>query len=204
VGGREILFLDYAAKGKPFNIVIADPSGIQAESIQILLNGEPLEGNFLSGAGAGTEETSLALTAYPPPQKQIDTLKIIAQDYAGNKAVSVFAYMPGEDLDIRFLSCHPNPFSVKPLGDNTYKLVRFAFLLTDIASEVTLSIYTVAGRRIWTWKSVDLIGYQEVPWNGLDKDGYRIANGTYYAKLTAKNGKKNIKKITRIAKLEGY
>ena len=49
-----------------------------------------------------------------------------------------------------------------------------------------------------------LIGYQEIEWDGRDMDGYRIANGTYYAKLTASNAKRKVKKIIRIAKLEGY
>jgi hypothetical protein len=204
VGGREILFLDYAAKGKPFNIMISDPSGIRMSSVQVLLNKEPMETDILSGSNKTAGETSVSLTAYPAPQKQIDTLTVTAQDYAGNTSRSVFAYMPGEDLSIRFLSCHPNPFNVKPLGNSTYRQVRFAFLLTDIASEVNLSVYTVSGRKIWVWKNSGIIGYQEVPWNGLDREGYRIANGTYYAKLVAKSGKKSVKKTIRIAKLEGY
>ncbi|MBD3393846.1 MAG: hypothetical protein GF418_17070 [Chitinivibrionales bacterium] len=204
VAGREVLFLDYAAKGKPFNVFITDPSGVAAGSIQLLLNGTPLDESLRSDARAEEDGSTVTLTAYPPPQRDIDSLTIIADDYAGNEARKVFAYMPGEDLRIRFLSCHPNPFSAKPTADGGYRTVRFAYLLTDIATEVTLSVYTIAGRKVWTWKGIDLIGYQEVPWNGLTSDGYRLANGTYYAKLAAKNSSKSVKKITKIAKLEGY
>jgi flagellar hook assembly protein FlgD len=49
-----------------------------------------------------------------------------------------------------------------------------------------------------------MIGYQEISWDGRDHDGYRIANGTYYAKLIVKNKSKKLKKLIKIAKLEGY
>jgi flagellar hook assembly protein FlgD len=77
-------------------------------------------------------------------------------------------------------------------------------MLTDAANDVQLTIYTVTGRPIKTWKFSNLIGYQEISWDGRDLDGYRIANGTYYAKLTVKNKSKKLKKLIKIAKLEGY
>ena len=55
-----------------------------------------------------------------------------------------------------------------------------------------------------------MIGYQEIAWDGTTLNnrrrnkGYRIANGTYYAKLVAKNRYRKVQKIIRIAKLEGY
>jgi flagellar hook assembly protein FlgD len=83
-------------------------------------------------------------------------------------------------------------------------MVRFAFLLTDAASSVSLSIYTVSGKKIKTFSLSDLIGYHQIAWDGRDYEGYRIANGTYYAKLIAKNDRKKVKQIIRIAKLEGF
>jgi hypothetical protein len=204
VAGREILFLDYAARGKPFSVFITDSSGVLKNSVRLLLNGQELGDEFHSEVRSEEDGATATLTAYPPPQKDVDSLTVIAKDLAGNEARKVFAYMPGEELSIRFFSCHPNPFSAKRIAENSYRIVRFAYLLTDLAKEVKISIYTIAGRKIWTWDGVDLIGYQEVPWNGLTHDGYRIANGTYYAKLVAKNEVKTVKKIIRIAKLEGY
>jgi flagellar hook assembly protein FlgD len=99
---------------------------------------------------------------------------------------------------------HPNPFTARSNGDGTVSKIRFAFLLTDLASGVTLSVYTVSGKKIRTWSLTDLIGYQQVAWDGRDFEGYRIANGTYYAKLIAKNDRKKVQQIIRIAKLEGF
>jgi hypothetical protein len=136
--------------------------------------------------------------------RTVDSLVVRAHDYAGNSSEMAFAYMPGEDLRIKFFSCHPNPFTARKTSGGT-KLVRFAYLLTDIADDVILSIHSMSGKRVWTWKSGgDQIGYQEVAWNGITDTGYRTANGTYYAKLVASNDQKRVKKIIRIAKLEGY
>lgn len=206
VAGKEILFVDYAAKNKPFNIFITDSSGILLSSIQLLLNGNPLESDYKSSSITGENLSTVVLTAYPQKMNAVDSLTIIAEDNAGNRAVKVFTYRPGENLKIKFFSCHPNPFTAKP-----GKLTRFPFLLTDIATKVTLTIYTISGRKVWRWKSsTELIGYQEIAWDGTTQNrrsenmGYRIANGTYYAKLVAKNKYKTVQKIIRIAKLEGY
>jgi hypothetical protein len=146
------------------------------------------------------------VTAYPQKMNLIDSLTVMAEDNAGNKAIKTFAYRPGEKLSIRFFSCHPNPFTAKP-----GKLVRFAYLLTDLATDVSLTIYTISGRKVWTWENTgELIGYQEIAWDGTTlnqrmlNQGYRIANGTYYAKLVVKNKDTKIHKIIRIAKLEGF
>jgi flagellar hook assembly protein FlgD len=114
--------------------------------------------------------------------------------------------MPGEDLTIKFFSCYPNPFSAKQdTHGATLQTIRFAFLLTDVARDVSIIIYTIGGRVVWKWeKTGGTIGYQEVEWDGKTTDGHRIANGSYYAKLIAVNDSKKVIKNIRIAKLEGY
>ena len=79
-----------------------------------------------------------------------------------------------------------------------------AYLLTDVADEVTLTIHTVSGALVRSWNFRTIIGYQEVVWDGRNQRGFRIANGTYYLKLVAKNKKRSLRKIIPIAKLEGY
>jgi hypothetical protein len=206
VDGREIVFLDYAAKDKPFNLLLNDPSGIVPASVAVRLNGKSLDAGDMSTVSGSNNYGDVAITAYPRKQRSVDSLAVYAEDFAGNNATAVFAYMPGEDLRIQFLSCHPNPFTAaQDRSGNTAKTIRFAFLLTDIARDVSLTVYTIGGNVVWSWrKSTGIIGYQEVEWNGKTSGGNRIANGTYYAKLVAASeGKKAVKKI-RIAKLEGY
>jgi hypothetical protein len=205
VYGRELKFIDYAAKDKPFNIMIADPSGIDPSSVAVLLNRKPLGNNERSMSKRNGDLSTMTVTAYPAPERPIDTLTVLARDLAGNASEQSYAFMPGENFDLKFLSCHPNPFSLRSRGVNGQpQIVRFAFLLTDKPDEVTLAVYTVTGEKIVSLPALVTIGYQEVPWDGRDGDGYRIANGTYYAKMTARQGGKTVKKLIRIAKLEGY
>jgi CARDB./Peptidase family C25. len=206
VNGRELVFLDYSAKGKPFNIMLNDASGVLPASIQVFLNHKILDSNSISRTAHGNNLNNIALTAFPQKQYTIDSLSVYAQDLAGNATTAVFAYMPGEDLAIKFFSCYPNPFSARQdINGNTLQTIRFAFLLTDVARDVTITIYTIGGRVVWKWENTaGTIGYQEVEWNGKTTSGYRIANGTYYAKLIAVNDSKKVIKSIRIAKLEGY
>lgn len=206
VNGRELVFLDYAAKGKPFNIILNDASGIAPSSIKVLLNKKSLDSGSLSSTSNPSDLSAISVTAYPKKEYRIDSMSVYAEDLAGNGSATVFAYMPGEDLTIKFFSCHPNPFSAKQdLRGNTQQIIRFAFLLSDVARDASITIYTIGGRAVWKWENASgTIGYQEVEWNGKTSSGYRIANGTYYAKLIAVNDSKKVVQSIRIAKLEGY
>lgn len=204
VAGRTLNFTDYAAKYKPFSIFISDPSGIDPQSVKLLLNGKALNKENYSTINESKDFNNLSITAYPTPKHKIDSLQIAAMDLAGNNAVKTVTYLPGEDLSVKFLACHPNPFTARQMPNGQIRNVRFAFLLTDVAESISLTIYTVSGKPIRSWSLSSLIGYQEIRWDGRDKDGFRIANGTYYAKLVAKNKQKKVTKIIRIAKLEGY
>jgi hypothetical protein len=206
VNGKEITFLDYAAKGKPFNIFISDASGINPNSIQILLNQKPLDSSFVSKIYSSSNLSEINATAFPKKEYKIDSLNIIAEDLAGNMSKSSFAYMAGEDLSIKHFSCHPNPFTAKQdEKGNTIQTIRFAFLITDFATNASIKIYTISSKMIWKWeKNEGVIGYNEVAWDGKTLNGDRIANGTYYAKLTVTNDQRKVSSIIRIAKLEGY
>jgi hypothetical protein len=204
VHGRELSFLDYAAKDKPFSIFFDDPSGIDPYSIGVTLNGDTLDTTQFSPVSRTDDLFALMMTAYPPKQNRIDSLRITGVDLAGNRTMKTVAYMPGEELSITFLSCHPNPFTARQNRGETISEIRIAFLLTDVAEEVSLEIFSIAGRGVRKWSFQDIIGYQEVPWDGKTASGFRIANGTYYLKLVARNEYRRVKKIIRIAKLEGY
>jgi|GEM_PF-1235910 hypothetical protein len=206
VNGRELTFLDYAAKGKPFNISLTDASGVVPATVKVLLDRKNLDSALVSGIPVQSDMREVSCTAYPKKESAVDSLTIIAEDFAGNSAASTFAYMPGEELAIKNFSCHPNPFTAKQDNSgNTVQTIRFAFLLTDVAQSASLTVYTIGSRAVWKWQRDDgIIGYQEVPWDGKTSQGYRIANGTYYAKLVVTNGSKRIFSTIRIAKLEGY
>lgn len=204
VSGKTLTTIDYAAKNRPFSIHIADASGIFPQSIKLRKNGILLTSADYSSPDLTVDLRTINLTTYPQSERRIDSLTIYAADLAGNQSSRTVAYLPGTELAIKYLSCHPNPFTARKRDDGSIEQIRFAFLLTDIAQQVTISIYTVSSKKIKTWYLNERIGYQQILWNGRDRDGFRIANGTYYIKLTAKNDRKSVNKTIRIAKLEGY
>jgi hypothetical protein len=204
VYGKEISRLDYTAKDRPFTIIVSDPSGVLPQSVELYLNGRRLASTAHSEVPTTGDLRSMNLSAYPEAEHRVDSLQVFCTDLAGNPAKRTFTYLPGADLTIKSFSCHPNPFTARKRPDGSIAKIRFAFLLTDIAKRATLTIYTVSGKNIISWNRSELIGYQQIEWDGRDRDGYRLANGTYYAKLTVANDRKKTKKIIRIAKLEGF
>lgn len=204
VHGRSLDFVDYAAKDKPFSITISDPSELDPSSIMLFHNKRKLSEEKYSQIPFSGDLEHISITADPHKESSRDSLTIRVMDLAGNQADRTFQYLPGKNLSIQFFSCHPNPFTAARRQDETITTIRFSYMLTDAANDIQLTIYTVTGHTVKTWKFNNLIGYQEIPWDGRDRDGYRIANGTYYAKLTVRNRTKKLKKIIKIAKLEGY
>ena len=76
-------------------------------------------------------------------------------------------------VEIENLLVYPNP--IRDYGYFTFELMHEA--------TVTINIYTITGRRIQTitadHRPTALNNFAEIPWNGRDADGDRIANGTY-------------------------
>jgi flagellar hook assembly protein FlgD len=90
----------------------------------------------------------------------------------------------------------PNPFS-----SGTY----FTFELTEKPEELSIRIYTAAGRMIKEIKktSAELnTGYNRIFWEGTDEDNDKLGNGVYFYKITA--GRNGIKcsVIQKLAKIE--
>ncbi|MCU0606376.1 MAG: type IX secretion system sortase PorU [Candidatus Edwardsbacteria bacterium] len=82
-------------------------------------------------------------------------------------------------LRVESLFNYPNPFR-----DRTW----FTFQIRQ-AADVTIKVFTVAGRLIRTIEAPGLApGYNQVRWDGLDGDGDALANGVYLYKVVMKSG----------------
>jgi flagellar hook assembly protein FlgD len=69
---------------------------------------------------------------------------------------------------------YPNPF---------YPITTITFDL-HTESNVELVIYNVEGKRIKTLvNGQQRVGVHEIPWNGLDDSGNRVASGVYLYRL---------------------
>jgi len=93
-------------------------------------------------------------------------------------------FVVSSEAKVLYAYNYPNPFT-----ENTY----FTFKLTQIPDEMSINIFTVAGRLI---KKIKLSGaelnidFNKIYWDGKDEDGDEIANGVYFYKMIMKsNGK---------------
>lgn len=116
-----------------------------------------------------------------PGDPAIRIASIEARD-AGNRRLEV-ALGAGPLLPAprhsRLLGAHPNPFNPS---------TRIAFRV-EAPGGVTVSIYTLAGRRIKTLLATRLdIGAHELGWDGTDDRGARVASGVYHVRLVSEGG----------------
>ncbi len=89
----------------------------------------------------------------------------------------------------------PNPFN---------DLTHFTFQLVSPSgnAEVTISVYTVTGRKIFELRDSAFQGFNKLPqqgWDGRDWDGDLIANGVYLYKIVADDGTHKVEKIEKLA-----
>ncbi len=86
-----------------------------------------------------------------------------------------FHTVSGSDLGLSEVLVYPNP------GDG---LRCFSFRVTE-ASTVSVSVYTIAGRRVEQISASCGQGYNQVLWDGLDRDGDPLATGSYIYSIEA-------------------
>jgi len=110
--------------------------------------------------------------------------KVRAWDNANNVSSVSFSVdlQSGSQLAVNDLLNHPNP-----MHDRT----TFYFELTRSVASLSIEVFTLSGRRIWSVNRHALRadnypnGDFSAVWNGQDSDGSRVASGVYIYKATA-------------------
>jgi hypothetical protein len=121
----------------------------------------------------------------PTMEKGHHTMKIIAFDSQNKVGIDSTSFVitnsgitDSADIYISKLLPYPNPYEYD--GD-----LQFTFNLSE-RSDVTISIYTITGRKIQKFNATCQKGFNSVKWNGRDKDGDKLANNSYIYKIKAK------------------
>ena len=103
------------------------------------------------------------------------------------------------ETDLRLLQVFnfPNPFSTE---------TAFTFHLTGLRmpDEVTLRIYTIAGRMVYERRLLPgevNIGFNTIPWDGRDQNGDPVANGVYFYKVSAVQEGKRVEVVEKLARV---
>ena len=183
------------------SILVQDQNGVDLSStaFQLLLDGHTPESLALPDSIANANQVSVqGLVSLASGDHQ---LVVQAQDCYGNRAEPVELQLRvAADFQLQVLGNYPNPFAATTV---------FAYRLTLPAEKLLLKIYSTSGRMI---RSIDArlessdplpltADYHELIWDGTDDQGYDVANGVYFYRLTAwRNGtsKEASGKIARI------
>ena len=123
-------------------------------------------------------------------------------DTNGNTREIQLEFAVANGFNVEVYGNYPNPFE-----DET--IISFDVVTGPLLDEFSIKIYTVSGRLIRTFYDNDHpndnlreTGYHEVLWDGLDEDGYPVANGVYFAIVKAVSNGKSVEKTLKLARLK--
>jgi hypothetical protein len=119
-------------------------------------------------------------------------LKVEAIDPASllSSSQESFSFSIQSELQLSKVVNYPNPMK---------RDTKFTFLFAnDKAGDVTIKIYTVAGRLIKSIIAAAQVGYNEIPWDGADAYGDTLANGVYFYRISAGDGEEKDNVIERL------
>ncbi|MGC9361902.1 MAG: C25 family cysteine peptidase, partial [Candidatus Syntrophosphaera sp.] len=190
--------------------VLSDANGIDVfdNTIRLYLNGSQIpETDYVTSIN--TDNVNRI-----PIKYQIDlgqgnyTLVIDCKDVNGNFNTREVQFLVNENFDVINVANYPNPVSGHAVDPKNDGRTRFTYVLTDDADEVTIKVYTVAGRLAKVFDNLPTgVGYHEYPrtlygWDCKDDFGYPLANGVYFYKIIARKGGKKIEKTMKMAILK--
>ncbi len=187
----------YVPRQPLFNVLLQDDSAIDLRPAGINVTIDniaiPYSDLMIPDSVTGLNDINISFKPELTPGEHY--LQVEAKDVHGNNNTSaVFNFKVGDDLDIHYLGNHPNPFKTETV---------FVYVLTDVAKNVSLKIYTVSGKLIRkiadnTMASPD---YHEIVWDGRDEWRNLVANGVYFFKLTVEGFSKTKEVTGKIAKI---
>ncbi len=185
VDGNVVMPGDYVAPQPNIRCQIFDDSALpiaDTSHVSVYLNGQrqPYASaaknlEFINtSAGAARAE----VTFRPRLDAGLHHIKFEVRDATQNSAVDEIAIRVDAELHLREVMNYPNPFANE---------TEFTYYLTQPAQQVTIKIFTLAGRLIAAFEHAPAnAGFNRFAWNGRDGDGDALANGVYFYKVIAR------------------
>ncbi len=210
VQDQEFTVGGYISGTGTISLLLSDANGIDVfdNTIRLYLNGSQIpETDYVTSIN--TDNVNRI-----PIKYQIDlgqgnyTLVIDCKDVNGNFNTREVQFLVNETFDVINVANYPNPVSGHATDPKNDGRTRFTYVLTDDADDVTIKVYTVAGRMAKVFDNLPTgVGYHEYPrtvygWDCTDDFGYPLANGVYFYKIIARKGGNKIEKTMKMAILK--
>ncbi|MCZ6680869.1 MAG: C25 family cysteine peptidase [Candidatus Poribacteria bacterium] len=180
-----------------FDIEIADEHGIHPQTIQFAFGSTstpllPLPEENYALAFDVTQPTQAQITFEPDLPNDEYQIQVLVTDTSENTTETpIYRFRLEEPVEITSILNAPNP-----IRTNTV----FTYNLVQVPDRVTIKIYTVNGRLIRTLEDASARRhYNETYWDARDENGTRLANGTYFYKVTVETDEDKIEEVGRLA-----
>jgi hypothetical protein len=175
-GGVPVQPNDVVAPDAALTLLVLSPGTLNPDSLRLSVDGSPqaFTWQLARGDTSGRQyELSWTHAAYATGDH------VVRLEVPGGLVLES-RFRVESRFALRDALAFPNPFDDE-LG------TRFVFTLTgDSPADVLVRVYTVSGRRVYETHLDGLApGHHEIPWDGLDAEGQKLANGVYFYKLVA-------------------
>lgn len=180
--GTEFIDGGFTTDSPWFSAVISDTgTGVNYHSVEVMLGAE-----VLTDIQVGYEHNCDSLTTLYFETGKLDdgdyTLRIWFGDCASppNHGSVAVRFTVESGMKFKNVKVYPNP---------TAEGATISYFLSRPSSEVTLHIYSIAGRLVRTIRdNPGEMNLNACLWDGLDDKGGRAANGVYFFRMTSSAG----------------
>lgn len=198
--GKDIFDGDYISNTTQLVGVIHSPDAtVTANAVQLLLNEQPMEVNQMAIL-PDEQNPQHKLRVQIPVHTLRDgeytlTARVLPEQSLASVAQAEVSFALQSTLSLSNVVNFPNPMTQD---------TQFTYVLSnDRPAQIKIGIYTVAGRLI---RSLDTaagqVGYNETYWDGRDAEGDALANGVYFYKIQADDGKETTEVIERLVVMQ--
>lgn len=208
VNGRPIQNRAVITSKPVMYIVVEDESGLNfsRDNIRVLMDNAALPEDKVFIPDSTKRNSILGITVYPELTAGEHRFSVQLSDVNGNSSLKEWQLVVNDQFDVHIFGNYPNPFT---------DFTVFSYFVTgDVLDEFEIRIYTVSGRLIKRITEDENtihdtrgfgaknLGYNELMWDGTDRNGVKVANGVYFAFIRAKLGDETREEILKVAKLK--
>jgi hypothetical protein len=175
-GGVPVQAGDVVAPDAALTLLVLSPGTVNPDSLELEVDGTPQAFTWTLTRGDTTGRQYLLAWEHAPYASGAHVVRLRAP---GGLVLESPFRVEGR-FALADALAFPNPFD-----DDAG--TRFVFTLTgDSPTDVLVRVFTASGRRIYEARVDGLPpGHHEIPWDGRDAEGQKLANGVYFFKLVA-------------------